>query len=955
MQYAGIGLFLIMLLSVSSAFSDEAWALESADSGVQVSLTSDSDSYVAGDTAMFDLLVHNTGSGCVGSVAYEFSLPTGMTIAEASRISGSLGDMQSGEQYHAVIKVEIGKNAASSVDLPSSDNRLAGTGDSWLVGPVALFVVVAAVIALLASKRSRNATLSVILVCGLSGVLAVGSQEKANAADSREVVTSTHIVSVDGKDSAVSATVSFASSSITPDAPDQLITRAQWLEMLLKAANTDVQSDLECPYADVLGHEFENVIATVYALGAIPNELTEFKPDAPATREFAFATAVLLCGFVEDGSVLNAVDAADCEHASLLAVALDAGFASLDDSGCINPMNNLDKAMASDIANRVAEFLVQRNLGTEGVDVEYQDDVVVVKDYFVGELGFVVESSRYSLKEGDKVVFVPTDENPQGSAGLVIEAVHNEMEQTTIEYEQATTPSEIFKSISICESGLMPDLSDVEFADGVEVLNDAARAALSRESISLGKMKLKVPIADGVKCDVEFAPTFDINWKWSWASGLERCQLGIGNEATIGLSLEGFEEKPLEKTIPINKKPIKIPLSHGAYVYFNLNLEISVSGEASLNVTMAQSQGVRYEKGHFSMYKEGSFETEANVEASAKAGVAPAAILCLLSVELCDLQLGVGGKAKGETTLRDTGMKCNNVSLYVYGGLSAGHNTFWMNAIGLTYDFPEFWNEDHSPFSWKAHFEDGEKVLECTYEKGGPVDPDIPDVPDVPDEPDYSEPDVPEIVDNGYGEEPSFGDRGMIMGPILVEPFNVNAGNAITLGEIGAPAPVLSFWLIGGWECTPGTVFLMKYYDSNGDLQSEEVKTSADGWTMTGTRYPNEPLTVEVLYGRVTITEISGFSPIPYSRDVVPVVDYPMQISAVRLNMVVGSTDQLLLSMHENMQGHEWAGSVAWESSDPSIAIVDEFGAVEAISPGTATIVARWGSLYERKCLVSVS
>ena len=582
--------------------------------------------------------------------------------------------------------------------------------------------------------------------------------------------------------------------------------------------------------------------------------------------------------------------------------------------------------------------------GSDDEGIVYQDDVIVVEpEHWLsisedGLTAVVDADTGRTLSRGCVLALLPGNGNHHGTS-MRVESVLRDGDSFVVTGAQPEF-DEVVKSLRI--SGTTSDLIDVELAEGVAASNRAdgsvSTFTLNSRNVSSGTINIEdyefEPLPD---LTITLSPHVDYSIDYDFLT-LNECSVIARVDSNIGY----YWNDGIEESVELFRGTYATPVP-GLTIDVLFSLEVSLSGEIDINATMVSSAGVEYADGNMNVIADNDLTYDAYLGAEATAGVKPNVQLSLLSVlGIADVSAEVGVGVEAFLAVRNPDLTCADMSAWVYVDLAAGEGDTLLGAAMDLFGIEKVYHpidRGNSP-EWSLHAENGERVPECTWR---------------PEEPDYSNPDVPPIEDNGYGNEPSFVDRGVIMGSILERPFNIEAGTAFTFGAVGAPAPLLSFYMIGGWECTPGTVFLMKYYDTTGVLESEELKTSADGWTMTGTRYPDAPLSIEVLYGRVTITNMQGFGAIPYSVQSAPMVDYPMQISDTRLDMGVGQTGQLNAFMHENLQGYKWVGSETWESSDPSIASVDSSGVVSAVSPGMATISVKWGDVYERKCLIVVS
>lgn len=714
-------LFLISLLLLPSV----AFAQEASNNEVSLNLSSDKSEYNVGDIATFTLLITNTGDSDIISPHSSFELPSGMEAVDLLQVEQDLGSIASGETKDIEVKAQVvsselmeNSNQIDSDNLDSENSdktALAQTGDFNPFLILLLVAFIAAGIGIIVSVKTRHNILSILLVFSVVGGVTFGASQYAFADDVNKSLSIDQEVLVSGSVSKVCATLTYSidSSSESSGSEEETISRAQWISELLSAVDEAALTEAENPFKDINDSRYRDEILTAYALGILPETGAEyFEPNKPATREFAATTATLIAGFTNDGAELIANDADESSFPELLAIAVDTEIITLDEQNNVNPNRELDRTTANSILLAIKAFMTPAE-GEELAQVEYQDDVVVIEDYEVTEAGYVIDSSRYRLNSGQKVAFSET-ENDDGIAGVVtkisdVSSTASFANPVVISFDQITDPYEVFKSIEIAASNKTVDLSQAELAEGVEWISDSqARTAKA----SLGKFKLKHE-SNGISATVSIEPTVNVNAKWSWSSGLERCDFSIKSEVESELTAQ----KKVGDSVKL--LTVSLPLSHGFEVDLTMYLEYEVGGKASISASVDSLVGVKYTNGHFSSYKDSGSELAASLEAKGKAGISLSGSLTFLKIDLIDVTPEIGVEASGSETIRDTGMVCNDVSGFLYAEVNAGEKTAWMNKVGLTYS-AQIWNKKNSPAKLSAHLEDGVFVEKCTYGSSDP-------------------------------------------------------------------------------------------------------------------------------------------------------------------------------------------------------------------------------------------
>lgn len=722
-------LFIALMAMFALLVPSLAFAEEASSDGVFFNLASDKQEYDVGDTATFSLQIANNSSEEMSAVEYSLELPPGMEALNLLQLSQNVGSVASGETKNFEIKANVTEQPiADADDFPDSSEdgqqdsgELAKTGDtSGIVFILMGLAIAGAGVAIVIGVKGRHTTLSVLLAVGLAGSVSLAASPYAFADEVNKSLSVKQDISVVGKACSAYATLSYAVDSTDgSEEPEETISRGQWIAELLNAAEVDISTEASCPFTDIDGSEYRDAIATAYELGILPeSDAEQFSPDDAATREFAAVTAVLVAGFENDQSSLQANDAADANYPSLMAVAVDVEIISLDADGNLKPQQSLERADGDMVLQAVKALLAPSSV-EDIVKVEYQDDVVVIDDYESVSGEYVVDSSRYQLREGQKVVFSGNDSDLEGIAGEVVSLGQPSDsgsidDPVAISFDQITDPYEVFESIEVVGTTQLVDLSQAELADGFSW--DMIQSKASRAS--LGKFDLKYE-KDGSAIKVSVSPSVDVNVKWSFASGLERCDFKVATDLEAEADITALKSS---LSISMFKNPIKVPLGHGFFVGANFYLKAEATGEISAKASIESEIGTKYTKGHWSTYKDQTTEMSASLEAKGKVAVAPSATLLLASISIIDVAPEVGMQASGKTTLRDTGMVCNDLSANLYATLKVGAETDWMKLAGIGYS-KDLWNKDNSPCKWRAHMEDGTLVDACTYGKDDPTNP----------------------------------------------------------------------------------------------------------------------------------------------------------------------------------------------------------------------------------------
>lgn len=400
------------------------------------------------------------------------------------------------------------------------------------------------------------------------------------------------------------------------------------------------------------------------------------------------------------------------------------------DASCRVSVNGQRDEAAVSVSYTALEQTPNPGVGGEGggsVIYEFSDDVLVVDDYQYVEGAYLFESGQ-DVAVGDKIAFDSPSDEETLAVGVVTQTSQIG-DDTLVQIDQATNPEDVFEYIAI-DYGTPIDWSEVELSDGVTIMDTPSTLA-SHSGFELPQVTFSVDekLSGGGQITGKFSMSnwIDAKFDWSIWSGLKEAKLGL--ESSEDITFEGSVESEVSRTIPINKTPFQIHLSHGACLFVNFNLVISLDGKVELVATFDANVGVQYKNGNLETYDDADAELSLIAEADAKAGASSAIMLTLMSVELFDVQPEVGLAGAAKTTLRDTGLVCTDLDLTFYITVSAGKNTVWMNAIGLTLSRDIFEKE-----LGNYHVEDGKAVEECTYKSSstgsGSEDPVSPETSD---------------------------------------------------------------------------------------------------------------------------------------------------------------------------------------------------------------------------------
>lgn len=971
----GILVLLLGLCVMLGVVGVPTYAYAESSEEVVVTIAPDKAEYHTGDTATFTVNIANESKQAVQEVSYTVDLPEGMEAVDESAAKGTVSELDAGESFHTTIEARV--VGASSAEEETTEGNIPQTGDSTLV--IALVCAGAGLLlccaAHLIHKRGKGIgalVVAFLLVAAVSSVLpARASYADENTSSPRTVEASCDVLVNDSEQMAL-MTVTYVCSGAAQPLPDPdpepaSMTRGEWIKTLLDGTGAVALETNEEPFDDIAGNEHEETIKTAWLLGVLPDEGGDFNPDSPATRDFVYSSAVLAAGINDDSLEFDASDAEQADHPSLLAAAVENGLATLDESGYFEPRAHFDSNDADSLVSKIVDIATKGEDGSdassEGVEFKYRRDVRVSNDYVkLGEYYQVNDID--GLQVGDRIALEPTNSDQEGIAGTVSE-VSKARSISVVKIERATNPEDVFSEIDMSTQSVPIGPSDIELSEGITFADEGvSRSARDRYDLEQINLNISYPEEGGdasISGSISIAPYVNAELVWkSLYDGPRRFDLGFGAETT----LSGTVKAGTDTSIRLGR--IAITPFPGVDIAGYLDLKVSMDGKIELTVSMDGEAGVKYNR-VVGVETYGGFDSDSTLEfdVHARAGIYPWLSLELLRVPLIDGSFETGVDGSGNTTVRDTGLICNDTSIYAYARVALGENSPIFQYIDDEFDLSaaiDLWDEDTSPFNEHWHWENGAIVDECTYNSGGSggvgggtgtgvIDPEFDG--------------IPEQENEGYGYEPIWTEDENGSADIA-EPFYVDAGGSISVSSNEGAEYRLMFGANGN------TLIRRTISFDDGEV----IKDLVQGTFMFPWNGSDEnTVTFEVLTGRLQVWTMEGWRTDPltgdtsaerpaYSLGSCDTVEYPVSLSATLVTLGVNDSytlkaEQMVQDIYD-AEGSEYRDGAnwSWGSDDPQIAIVDENGKIIGVSPGTTYITVTYGNGtmgFSRMCKVVVT
>lgn len=518
--------------------------------------------------------------------------------------------------------------------------------------------------------------------------------------------------------------------------------RAEWAAIMLDAAGVSARDDIDCcPYTDLDKSPYADHVRTAWALGYIADSGSDrFIPEAPATREFAIASASLSAGYSDDGTELSCTDAAEADPrlASLIAVAIDVDLVAADGSGAVDPKGYVDAAFAASVAQAVRDAIAPEAPVEPAAEATYKSSVIALdagEATIESATSVVVEQSVADGIAAGDVVAASSDAAGEGAL-VKVDSVEQTTDGVRVSGTAVDDVTEALDSFHITGQATV-DASGFVPAPDVEVLPldeaDAAAlsaaedgvSALAEGEVDFGKFahKFKFKLSDSadvtVAARIKPVMTYDVDW--SLLGGLKKCYLVVDCEESFSVTLAATNE--LDPDDAFNKYlgaiPIKLPL--GFYAKASIYANVSASGEVSFSAALDQSAGFSVEKGHFREIKgnDSAPRIELSGKAELKAGIEYNASLNYLVDDCSIVDVSVEPGLAGEVSvkLQSDGTTCVNFAAWFYFDVAAGRHANLMKALGWSWE-KEIVDSSNSLFKKRAHFEGDANTGTCTYGYG---------------------------------------------------------------------------------------------------------------------------------------------------------------------------------------------------------------------------------------------
>lgn len=704
------------------------------------------------------LRITNIGIRSIDNVNIEGIIPEGMSIKDKNNLTKEIGRINAGDtithEFYCkvdktivneeddsnnkdedtsgpVIDVNGGNDYTTTGDSNNTWDKVQ-TGDNNIILILTMIIVVCSLLIVLLSKkkvRNNKKVISLFICLSLLTSLLEGAVIVKADERSKKEISVKEDITIDDKLYTLETIVKYEipSNEVVPSG--STITRGQWIAKLVETLDLKNQQEvdwdeLEYPFIDIEGTQYEEDILYAYANAILVDEGNSFNPNAPATREFATVTSIKALGFVGDQDII-CEDVSDITYLKEVDVAVTMGIIALEGNN-FYPLRILTESESQYIIEGIQGVLKSSEID-ENYDntFEYKDDVIELPDDVVYEINgttitFKLDDIVNNLKVGDIIVL--PNETPYKLTNITVNSniVIVETEEPTLE--------ETLEYIDV-QGYATGDMSTFVPAEGVEIIENNtsnARVHLDEEgeitvpgSITLGingggisgQVEVAIPKVE-YKVDIDVG-VFDVDVNNAYLKFL------METEFTAELELGSFDGGTGDLTdgiIELGQVPIVgIP---GVTVVAAVSIDYEIGGSAKLVYSINGSVGAQILNNNLRAIKTLRSNLDLpQLEAEGKIGPKVSGLIEICGYwNLIDFSIGAGVGLNG-TLAAHPGMICLDFNIFLYAELTALDDCKIREWLDLSYTW-EIWNSDNSPIKWHWHYENLHKVPDCTYGEG---------------------------------------------------------------------------------------------------------------------------------------------------------------------------------------------------------------------------------------------
>lgn len=532
--------------------------------------------------------------------------------------------------------------------------------------------------------------------------------------------------------------VSVAGCASSKEQASDMLTREEWIAMLMEAYHMDECYNTTPVFADVSTQSEYFVQIQSCAEWEIVDKTSRFYPELTATNLFAIVTAVRAVGL---DKVEKTKDAPSLESAEEIA-------------DYFLQQTNMKLDMSDDLTAKTAQQILDASLElAAGLvleqyhDLQYQDGVLEISenDIAIDYEKQTAELHGIQAEAGTVIVVSPSATLPDGLMAKV-----TSVDGTRISFENAEM-EEVIDSLLLYGTYAPEILRVTPLTDGVTAEYGEEASASAAETLSaytvpktqtLGlsgsapsvqsMLKKEIEVEDAVlKLDKKLEENGaqvringSVGIKDILVTAELDCSLMKFNKASLQvdstIAADISVSAKLDRTFKLAK--IECRLWKVVGVDFIVSLHIDLNGNISVEFSVENCEGVSYKPDAkpkcFAKFQKPELEAQVQVQASAEPSITAELVIGPWSVTNIGAEVDLNAEAKVLST--EDGLICTDVKMYVLVSAFVGREAqngdeTLLAKFGVQKNW-DIWTKDNTKMKKAWHVENGQVVPACTRE-----------------------------------------------------------------------------------------------------------------------------------------------------------------------------------------------------------------------------------------------
>lgn len=511
------------------------------------------------------------------------------------------------------------------------------------------------------------------------------------------------------------------------------ITKGDFAEILANEFNySSIQTGVD-EYSDVKAdNKHYDAIQACVACNAFVGG-GEFGAEQTATMQFAVESAIRAIG----------VDSISCADSTFsidkMADYFNSNIAQIDLSG-------LSKAVTNEEAKQIIQCALDYKRTIElpqVVDIKLAEGVKEDTEINFTGNGTTGEFGQYSQNDyevGD-IIYIPATANNESKAVKV-----NSVSGADFTYEEISEITDVFEELTVTGTydGVVIAAEDnyaaIDVAYGeslgqkrasLETQEGLVECGFSAKQKRFDSSGVEYVISDGNGASISAAienfkvsPNIELKKFVGIPCGVKKADIGINFDTRITCKYEVHEHEA--SIIPLGKVTIVIP-NTPITMELELQLNFGVDGEITLEYKCKNWVNVNYSGNGFS-YAVKQYDVketlEAKVTLTAEASLVARVKIIGLNIANANVTTGIVAIAETKVDLLDDSVpECVDILIYVPLRWGINQEGCLITTINSKWKYSQtIWDSTNSEFKWHYHFENGERVEECTRNKNDEVE-----------------------------------------------------------------------------------------------------------------------------------------------------------------------------------------------------------------------------------------